>query len=206
VVCTALSATTIMAPSWSPSTQIAPCMARTNSRAIYRPSPKPRVVVAGVPSRMPLVRAGGNGQFAVYLKKKNPTPVDPRLDDKRLPAPIQLSPPDQQVFDVFPRNIRLEWNPVAGAVSYGLEVEACWNRSGEAIKHLPDDGECINPFPYEEKWGLHDLSYELLFKGAQPGRWRVWAIDKDHKPGIKSPWRGFSYLPRVLFKLPPDRR
>lgn len=148
-----------------------------------------------------LVRTGGNAQFAVYLKKKNPPPVDPALDEKRLPAPIQLSPPDKQVFDLFPRNIRLEWNPVAGGVSYGLEVEACWNRSLEEKKRLPDDGECINPSPYEEKYGLHELSYELLFKGAQPGRWRVWAIDKDHKPGIKSPWRGFSYLTKVISRF-----
>jgi len=140
-----------------------------------------------------LVRTGGNAEFAVYLKKKNPTPVDPALADKRLPAPIQLSPADKQVFDTFPRNTRLVWNPVAGAVSYGLEVESCWNRSLEEKKRLPDDGECINPSPYEEKYGLHEVSYEFFFKGAQPGRWRVWAIDKDHKAGVKSPWRRFSF-------------
>jgi hypothetical protein len=27
--------------------------------------------------------------------------------------------------------------------------------------------------------------------GAQPGRWRVWAMDKDRRPGVKSPWRRF---------------
>jgi hypothetical protein len=141
-----------------------------------------------------LVRTGGNAQFAIYLKKKNPTPADLALDDGRLPAPIQLSPADKEIFDIFPRNLRLEWNPVAGAVSYGLEVEACWKPSPEAIKRLPDDGECINPSPYEEKYGLHDTNYEFIFKGAQPGRWRVWAIDQNHKPGNKSPWRSFTSL------------
>ena len=141
-----------------------------------------------------LVRAGGNAEFAVYLTKKNPAPIDPTPDATRLPAPIQLAPPDNQVFDVFPRNTRLEWNPVAGAVSYALEVESCWNRSQEEQKRLPDDGECINPSPYEQKYGLHELSYEFFFKGAQPGRWRVWATAKDRKPGSKSPWRRFTYL------------
>ena len=141
-----------------------------------------------------LVRTGGNAEFVVYLKKKNASPIDSATDAKRLPAPVQLSPQDDQVFDVFPRNTKLEWNPVAGAVSYAVEIESCWNRSQEERTRLSDDGECINPAPYEEKFGLPGSTYEFFFKGAQPGRWRVWAIDKDHKPGIRSPWRRFIYL------------
>lgn len=141
-----------------------------------------------------LVRTGGNAEFAVYLKRKNPSPIDSPADEKRLPAPIQLAPQDNQVFDVFPRNTKLEWNSVAGAVSYAVEIESCWNLSQEGRSRLPDDGECINPSPYEEKFGLHETTYEFFFKGAQPGRWRVWAIDKDRKRSIKSPWRRFIYL------------
>jgi hypothetical protein len=141
-----------------------------------------------------LVRSGSNAEFAVYLKRKNPAPIDSAGDEKRLPAPNQLAPLDNQVFDVFPRNTRLEWNPVAGAVSYAVEIESCWNRSQEVRARLPDDGECINPAPYDEKFGLHETTYEFIFKGAQPGRWRVWAVDKDRKRGIKSPWRRFTYL------------
>ena len=141
-----------------------------------------------------LVRTGGNAEFAVYLKKKNASPIDSAADAKRLSPPVQLSPQDNQVFDVFPRNTKLEWDPVAGAISYSVEIESCWNRSHEERSRLPDDGECINPSPYEEKFGLHETTYEFFFKGAQPGRWRVWAIDKDRKRGIKSPWRRFIYL------------
>jgi hypothetical protein len=61
-------------------------------------------------------------------------------------------------------------------------------------KALPYDGECTNPSSFEEKHGLHGTNYELILKGAQPGRWRVWAFDQNHKPGIKSPWRSFTYL------------
>jgi hypothetical protein len=37
-------------------------------------------------------------------------------------------------------------------------------------------------------------SYEFDFVGAQPGRWRVWAIDEAGREGFKSPWRLFVYL------------
>jgi hypothetical protein len=109
-------------------------------------------------------------------------------------APVQLAPQDNQVFDVFPRSTKLEWSPVADAVSYAIEIESCWKRSPEEQKRLPDDGECINPAPFAEKFGLRETAYEFLFKGAQPGRWRVRAVDKDHKPGIRSSWRRFTYL------------
>lgn len=141
-----------------------------------------------------LIRSGGNAEFSVYLKRKNRSTVDPTTNEQRLPDPIQLAPQDNQDFDVFPRNTRLEWRPVTGAVSYAVEIESCWNRSPEEQKRLPDDGECINPAGYEEKSGLNGTTYEFIFKGAQPGRWRVWATDKDRKRGIKSPWRRFTYL------------
>lgn len=141
-----------------------------------------------------LVRKGGKTEFAIYLKRKSPPSPDSMGEKTRLPAPVQLSPSDKQVFDVFPRNTRLEWNPVAGAISYAIEIESCWERSAEEKKRLPDDGECVNPSSFEEKFGLHGTNYEFVFRGAQPGRWRVWAVDQSHQPGIKSPWRSFTHL------------
>src|SRR5215813_13494742 len=141
-----------------------------------------------------VVRNGEKTDFAIYLKRKTQLPADATSDPARLPAPVQLSPTDNQIFDVFPRNTRLEWNPVAGAIAYAIEVESCWTRSEEEQKRLADDGECINPSSFAEKYGLHDTNYEFIFKGAHPGRWRVWAYDQNHKPGVKSPWRQFTYL------------
>ncbi len=139
-----------------------------------------------------LVRGGSTANFAVYLKRKNPSAIGPGPGDaERLPAPVQLNPPDNQTLDVFPRTTRLEWNPVAGATSYAVEIEACWNRLPVVRERLPDDGECINPAPFEQKFGLRQTAYEFVFMGAQPGRWRAWAIDKDRRPGVKSPWRRF---------------
>jgi len=34
---------------------------------------------------------------------------------------------------------------------------------------------------------------EFSFVGAQPGRWRVWAVDKEGREGFKSPWRRYVY-------------
>lgn len=138
-----------------------------------------------------LVRYGVTADFAVYLKRKNPDPVARQNNGEatRLPAPVQLSPLDQATFDVFPRTTKLEWAPVAGAASYAVEVESCWPLSTDS--RLPDDGECINPSPHIEKVGILDTTFEFLFKGVQPGRWRVWAIGSDHRRGHKSPWRRF---------------
>jgi len=35
--------------------------------------------------------------------------------------------------------------------------------------------------------------YKFEFAGAQPGRWRVWAVDKAGHEGEKSPWRTFRF-------------
>jgi hypothetical protein len=141
-----------------------------------------------------LVRTG-TADFAVYLKKKDSVAGESsRTDVKRLPAPLQLSPQDNEVFDIHPRTTTLAWNPVVGAISYGVEIESCWNVSTGTRVRLADDGECINPSPYDEKFALDGTTYEFVFKGAQPGRWRVWAIGKDHWPGLKSAWRRFVHL------------
>ena len=142
-----------------------------------------------------LVPAGSTAEFAVYLKRKNPAPVDPTKENTamRLPSPVQLSPLDRTILDNFPRTTKLEWAPVSGALSYAFEVESCWRVRPEWRKYVPENGECFNPSPYLEKLRLNDTTYEFVFKGAQPGRWRVWAIDKDRRPGIKSPWRKFEY-------------
>jgi len=39
-----------------------------------------------------------------------------------------------------------------------------------------------------------NTSYEFRFIGAQPGRWRVWGVDKEDREGFKSAWRNFVYL------------
>lgn len=42
--------------------------------------------------------------------------------------------------------------------------------------------------------GIVSTTYEFEFVGAQRGRWRVWALDKEGREGFKSAWRSFVYL------------
>ena len=135
-----------------------------------------------------IVPSETTADFAVYMKRKNQAPADGG-DPQRLAAPTLLSPGDNVVLAAFPRMMKLEWESVAGATSYAVEVEACWKpRPGS---RLPDDGECINPSPHFERAGLANTTVEFMFRGAQPGRWRVWAIDQNNRPGLKSHWRRF---------------
>ena len=105
-----------------------------------------------------------------------------------LPAPIQVAPADFAKLDVFPRATKLEWSPVEGAVSYKLEVDYCQGRGEECISPRP------HPLGMKANSPLTDTSFQFNFTGAQPGRWRVWAVDKDGREGFKSPWRLFTYL------------
>lgn len=108
-----------------------------------------------------------------------------------LPAPIQLSPADNIEFHHYPRTTTLEWSQVEGAVSYTIEIDYC--RGG-----IRNGKECVRPQPFAVTWnpplsGVTTTSYTFNFLGAQPGRWRVWAVDHEGREGFKSDWRKFFY-------------
>ncbi|HEX8138118.1 MAG TPA: carboxypeptidase-like regulatory domain-containing protein [Pyrinomonadaceae bacterium] len=108
-----------------------------------------------------------------------------------LEAPRQLLPLDGVELYEYPRVTRLEWTPVAGAVSYSVEVDFC--RAVPATVK-----ECQQPIPFQGRnnpppTGIKTTSYEFSFIGAQPGRWRVWAVDAEGRGGAKSPWSTFFY-------------
>jgi hypothetical protein len=108
-----------------------------------------------------------------------------------LPAPKQLSPESDQVFDYYPRRTKLEWEPVEGALRYSVEVDYC--------QFKKDSNQCNDPQPLifpgiPATANLTTTTYEFQFVGKQPGRWRVWAIDKEGRAGFKSTWRTFVYL------------
>jgi len=41
--------------------------------------------------------------------------------------------------------------------------------------------------------GGSSTTYTFNFVGAQPGRWRVWAVNGSGMPGSKSGWREFRF-------------
>jgi len=113
---------------------------------------------------------------------------------EELPAPAIISPKDGMEFwdTPHPRNLKLEWSAVPGAKTYTVEVDICdWEQ--------PDGGRCTGRQRPLEMWqlppssGIEDTKYEFVFPTSQPGRWRVWAVDANGRPGAKTPWTLFLY-------------
>jgi hypothetical protein len=101
-----------------------------------------------------------------------------------LDAPALVSPNDGEVFDVFPRNTSVSWQPVAGAVEYAVYLDGY----GCGVVWCSDLG-----------WGyrashLPGTSTVVTSGGSGPYRWRVAAIGADGRAGPFSEWRGFRYL------------
>ena len=142
------------------------------------------------------IASGANLELNLYLRRRPEAVGRPLSEAEKqpyvnLPAPVQLSPSDRVELDYYPRHTKLEWQPVEGAASYSVEVDYCDGR-------VKNERECLNPQTLQllEKspTGIVSNSYEFDFVGAQPGRWRVWAVDKKGLEGFKSPWRTFFYL------------
>lgn len=108
--------------------------------------------------------------------KRNPMPV------AGASAPVPVSPPDGAVFNHLPRTTQLTWEPVAGAIGYVVEWDykesgGWWSESHNSqITKLATD-----------------TMFSFDFIGAQPGRWRVWAVLSGGGTGAKSEWREFRY-------------
>ena len=100
-----------------------------------------------------------------------------------LSAPVQISPPDGMVYSHYPRCTDLVWEEAPGAASYTIEVD--FYSSGTWIT---DTGK-----PYILVSNIKATAYSFDFVGAQPGRWRVWAVTADHKEGPKSGWMEFRF-------------
>jgi thiol-disulfide isomerase/thioredoxin/tetratricopeptide (TPR) repeat protein len=98
-------------------------------------------------------------------------------------APKLLSPAPGSVFGHYPRETTLVWAEVPGAVSYVVE----WDYKGAdmwASEQRGTPGALIRATQPEATF---------QFIGAQPGRWRVWAVDAAGQPGPKSDWSEFTY-------------
>jgi hypothetical protein len=106
-----------------------------------------------------------------------------------LRSPQPLSPANGAEFAHYPRITRLEWSAVPGAASYTVELEVCQlETEGKEC-----EGQLLQIRGNPPLSGIEGTSYEFLFIGAQPGRWRVWAVDAKGRVGLKSPWSKFIY-------------
>jgi len=92
--------------------------------------------------------------------------------------PRQLAPANGTVFNHYPRRTILKWTTVPGAKSYGVEYQYKYgNTWSGSIKK--DD--------------IQTNSYTFNFVGAQPGRWRVWAVKNNGQSTPKTGWWEFRY-------------
>jgi len=98
-----------------------------------------------------------------------------------LPAPEMVAPADGAEIDIYPRKTRVSWRPVAGAARYVVQWDYRTQDGWNDESRLP---RLTTAEPFAE----------FDFVGAQPGRWRVWAVGSDGWEGTKSAWRGFRYL------------
>ncbi|MEA3325465.1 MAG: AbfB domain-containing protein [Euryarchaeota archaeon] len=95
-----------------------------------------------------------------------------------LAAPTQISPLNNSTFYHYPRRTVLKWEPVPRAASYTVEVEYKYGNIWSLSRRKSD---------------IKATSYVFNFVGAQPGRWRVWAVGADGKASAKSGWWEFRY-------------
>lgn len=95
-----------------------------------------------------------------------------------LAAPTQISPLNNNTFYHYPRRTVLKWEPVPRATSYTVEVDYKYRNTWS---------------PSRRKSDIKATSYVFNFVGAQPGRWRVWAVGAGGKVGAKSGWWEFRY-------------
>jgi hypothetical protein len=91
---------------------------------------------------------------------------------------IQLcSPSNGTRFCNFPRTTRLAWSPVVCAAQYLVEIQ--FQSGCNWIPMISTQIPCI--------------SYEFQFIGAQPGRWKITALDGQGKKLAESDWWTFYY-------------
>lgn len=112
------------------------------------------------------------------------TILPPEPQDSSLPAPKLISPRDRAIFDGYPRRLTCKWEASPGAVAYLLE----WDYMTQDAWHTESEG--IPGSAYETT----GPEITLDFVGAQPGRWRVWPVNRIGQRGNPSEWRTFRYL------------
>ncbi len=95
-----------------------------------------------------------------------------------LAAPQLTGPSHGSVFNYYPRHITLRWAPVRGAYSYTVLAEMGYQGQWSSYLNVPN---------------IKTTSYSFKFVGAQPGRWRVWAVTSDGSIGQSSGWWEFRF-------------
>jgi hypothetical protein len=132
---------------------------------------------------------GRSSRFSTYTFNRQIVPIGPILTIVPLiplAIPQQISPANNITFYHYPRTTTLAWTPVDGAASYTVEID-CYSccQSGKWCSDIGQQWKVVT--------GLTTTSYTFDFVGAQPGRWRVWAVKSGGQQSAKSGWWDFTY-------------
>lgn len=141
----------------------------TTTTASATPTATPTATATATPSATPTATASDNRIGTLTGLRRDIVLV-------RIGAPTQLSPSDGTAFNQYPRTLTLAWDKVPAAKSYKVEIQ--FESNGWKAYQIKETDA---------------TTYTFDFVGAQPGRWRVWAVDAGGKEGPRSGWRKFRF-------------
>ena len=96
---------------------------------------------------------------------------------------LTITPENGESFKIFPRKLNLKWNELKNAKRYIVEVQYKDIEKNQWF-NLPNE---MGHFSTEK------TESEIEFIGAQPGRWRVYAIDEKGEESKISEWKQFFF-------------
>ena len=124
-------------------------------------------------------------RYATYRKETVTKVAQPGA----LTAPALKCPPDGVVFEHDPRVVLLAWGSVPGAASYDLEVD-CKGCCGPRREFFCTEQENGKVFISKK---LTTPSFDTIWLGAYPGRWRTRAVKADGATGPWTNWFDFTF-------------
>lgn len=98
--------------------------------------------------------------------------------------PILRLPAQDAVFNHYPRELHLVWDAIPGAIDYVVTLEA---QLPETPHHEPE-------WRFLQRLPSADNQITTYFVGAQPGRWKVFAVDCAGSHSMESDWGRFGFL------------
>ena len=123
----------------------------------------------------------------VPIPSPTPTPTAaPAPVPGFLPTPVQIAPSHGSVFNHFPRDMTLQWEPVSWPrpLTYVVGID-CF--------HCCVSGQWCTDVGVNFEDQTTATRLEHSWVGAQPGRWRVWWVDDLENESPKSDWWNFEF-------------
>jgi hypothetical protein len=126
--------------------------------------------------------------LALLIYSSGAEPTLPGSCPPLLRAPRLISPADGAVFDVFPREVPAEWDPVPGAAAYYMQLDyfgGCYPFEG----WCSDDGT-----GWQNQPGIVGTEFVFNVGARGEARWRLAAVGADGRFGPFSEWRTLEHL------------